>query len=721
MLERLAVLIPLLPLVAAILIGLCALGGRPLRERTTSRLALGATLLSFLGAGALLVRSTLGAAPATIFLAPWIETRAYQAPLEFLLDPLSASLALLVTGFGALVLKFSTNYMHREAGFPRFFAVMCFFLAAMLLLVLGGNLVMTFVGWEGAGLASYLLIGYHYDRKAPARAATYGFVTNRIGDAAFLCAIFIAWHELGTVRYASLFRAAETTNHGALSALGFCLLVAAAAKSAQLPFSPWISRAMEGPTPSSALFYGAVMVTAGLFLVLRMNPVLVHAPDVLRAMAAMGAATALYGGLVSLVQTDVKSGLIFSTVSQLGLMFLAVGLGARGIALFHLFAHALLRGAQFLTAPSTLLLVTRDEPSREERPVAGEVEPAFWLLLAGLLGVLALPFLTEIWAGPDAPLSPGAFLSAAGAGMALFCGGHYLLRFAQRGLANAGNGAEWKTVSSFVEFGPAWIAPAVVGAVSLSLGLAPGGRPHGLFHLVLDPLLVRGGLGRAAHPFWAFGLMLLLGCLLVAGWATALYFHRAAPERPGILPTRLRGLYVTALARFWLEPLYERLLLAPILRLGRALDHLDGSLLDRAFGRPLSPEDAPAPLATFQEKVLAGEIDDADPFAAVRVALERQTTSGAAMAHGDEPPPAPGAEDDFARGRGIAGRIVQYAAALANLIEKHIVRRAIGRGIPITGDLLGRTLDHVEALLERPVVVGALVVLSLFVVVRWAV
>ena len=713
MLERLAILVPLLPLLAALLIGLFSLSGRPLGERATSRLALGAALLSFLGALALLAWSTLGGAPRTVFIAPWIETATYQAPLELLLDPLSASLALLVTGFGALVLRFSTHYMHREAGFGRFFAILSFFLAAMLLLVLGGNLVMTFVGWEGAGLASYLLIGYHHERKAPARAATYAFVTNRIGDAAFLGAIFIAWHELGTVRYSSMWEAAETADHGALTALGLCLLVAAAAKSAQLPFSPWIARAMEGPTPSSALFYGAILVTAGLFLVLRVNPVLVHAPDALRAMAAMGAATALYGGLVSLVQTDVKSGLIFSTVSQLGLMFLAVGLGARGIALFHLFAHALLRGAQFLTAPSTLLLVTRDEPSRAERPVAGEIEPAFWLLLAGLLGVLALPFLAEIWAGPDAPLSPGAFLSASGAGMALFCGGHYLLRFAQRGLTNAGNGAEWKAVSAFVEFGPAWIAPAVVGAVSLSLGLAPGGRPHGLFHLVLDPLLKRGGLGRAAHPFWTFGLLLLLGCLLVAGWATALYFHRAAPERPGILPTRLRGLYVTALARFWLEPLFEKFLVAPILRLGRALDRMDASLLDRAFGRPLSPEDAPAPRATYQEKVLAGEIDDADPFAAVRAALDPRTMN-------DETP-SPGAEDDFARGRGIPGRVVQYAASLAHLVETHIVRRAIGRGIPITGDRLGRTLDHVEALLERPVVVGALVVLSLFVVVRWAV
>ncbi|MRG92016.1 NADH-quinone oxidoreductase subunit L [Polyangium spumosum] len=486
MLDRLTLLVPLLPLVAALVIGSFSLSARPLGERATSRLALGAALLSSLGAAALLGRALFDGAPKTVFVAPWIESGAYRAPLELLLDPLSASLALLVAGFGALVLRFSTNYMHREAGFGRFFLVMCFFLAAMLLLVLGGNLVMTFVGWEGAGLASYLLIGYHHERKAPARSATYTFVTNRIGDAAFLGAIFVAWHELGTITYTSLFQAAETADRGALTTLGLCLLVAAAAKSAQLPFSPWISRAMEGPTPSSALFYGAVMVTAGLFLVLRVGPVLDHAPDVLHVMAAMGAATALYGGLVSLVQTDAKSGLIFSTVSQLGLMFLAVGLGARGIALFHLFTHALLRGAQFLTAPSTLRLVPRDEPSR-------------------------------------------------------------------------------------------------------------------------DMELVAGRLGR--------------------------------------------GLHAAALARFWLEPLYEKCLVAPLLRLGRALDHVD----------------------------------------------------------------------TFDRGRGVPGRAVQYAASLAHLIETHLVRRAMGRGIPVTGDRLGRTLHHVEAVLERPVVVGALVLLSLFVVVRWAV
>lgn len=652
-------------------------------------------------------------APHTILVAPWLECGSYRVPIELLVDPLSTSLALLVTGVGAVVVRFSVNYMHRERGFHRFFALLCFFLAAMLLLVMSGNLLMTFIGWEGVGLASYLLIGFHYERNAPARAGTYAFVTNRVGDAAFVCGIFAAFSEFGTVTYSDMFRRAEQANPEAIAVIGFCLLVASAAKSAQLPFSPWIARAMEGPTPSSALFYGSVMVTAGLFLALRMNPLVLHAPDVLRAMAAMGAATALYGGLVSLVQTDVKSGLIFSTVSQLGLMFLAIGLGARNIALFHLFAHALLRGAQFLKAPSTLLLVTRDEPSREERPVAGEVDPAFWLLLAGLLGTLALPFMAEMWAGENAPFSPGAFLSAAGAGMALFCGSHYLLRFAQRALANAEPKAEWKTLTSFLEHGPAWIAPVVVGTVALALGAAPGSKPQRVFYDILDSLLVRSEFGRAAHPFWAFGLLLLLGSLLVAGWATALYFHRAAPERPGILPSRLRGIYVTALARFWLEPLYQRFLIAPVLRLGRTLDQIDSSMIDRAFGRPLVRKDEPAPLAVFQERVLTGEIDDADPFAAVRAALAQNASR--------EHEHTPAADDEYARGRGIPGRVLSFAASIAQLVEKHIFGRAVGRGIPITGDLLGRTLNHVESLLERPVVIGILVALSLLVVVRWAI
>jgi len=718
MLDLAIALVPLLPFLAATVAGFNALSGQRLSERTVARVVLGALGLSLLGALGLFARGVIDGAPHRLVLFTWLESGSYRIAVELLVDPLSSALALMVTAIGALVARFSVPYMHRESGYSRYFAVLCLFLGQMLLLVLGGNLVMTFIGWEGAGLSSYLLIGFYYDRKTPPKAATYAFITKRIGDAGFLLAVFLAFEHFGTVSYTEMFARAGSVDHRALTFIGLGLLTAAAAKSAQLPFSPWIARAMEGPTPSSALFYGSVMVSAGIFLVLRIHPLLVLAPDALRAMAAMGAATALYGALVSLVQTDVKSGLIFSTVSQLGLMFLAVGLGARRLALFHLFAHAILRSAQFLQAPSALLFVPRAEPEREEKPVAGEIDPAFWLLLAGLLGILALPFLTEIWDGPEATLSPGAFLSAAGAGMALFCGGHYLMRFAQRTLAGnpAKDSAEGKAWSAIVEHGPAWIAPVVVGAVGLSLGLMPSSGSRSVFDLVLGPLIARNGLGRAAHPVWSFGLLLLLGGLLVAGWAAALYFHRAAPERPGILPTRLRRLYMTALARFWLEPLYRKVITEPIERLGRALDRIDAALIDRAMGRPLSPEDAPAPLAAFQEKLLAGEIDDADPFAAVRAALERNSKEHTPAA---SPRPPVAAEEDFARGRGIAGRALQYASSLAHLLESHLVGRAIGRGIPVTGDLLGRMLDRVESVLERPTTVGLLVVLSLFVVVRW--
>jgi NADH:ubiquinone oxidoreductase subunit 5 (subunit L)/multisubunit Na+/H+ antiporter MnhA subunit len=725
MLDRLAMLVPLLPFLAAALIGLPVLCGRPWAEkyeRPVARLSVLAMSLSLLVAAGLFASAIANPAPRDIVVAPWLESGAYQVPLELLVDPLSAALALLVTCVGALTAKFSRNYMHRESGYARFYAVLCLFIASMLLLVMGGNLVMTFMGWEGAGLCSYLLVGFYYDRKASASAATYVFVTNRIGDAGFIAGIFVAFGSLGTVRYTELFARAHGASTAALTAMGLCLLVAAAAKSAQLPFSPWISRAIIGPTPSSAIFYGSVMVTAGPFLVLRLHPVLDLAPDALRAMAAMGAATALYGCVVSLVQTDVKSGLIASTVGQLGMMFLAAGLGARTIAIFHLFAHAVLRALQFLTAPSAMLNIPRAAPTRDEKPVAGEIDPAFWLLLAGLLGVLGLPFVAEIWAGPEMHLAPSAFLLAAGVGMALFCGGHYLSLFARQALASAGeNKAEAATrkgIAALTDNGTAWIAPGLVGAVGLAISLSPAESPEAIFNAVLGPLMGKGPRGPAAHPFWAFGLLLLLGALLVSGWATALYFHRAAPERPGILPARLRRLYVTALSRFWLEPLYRRVLITPIERLGRALDRLDASLLDRAMGRPLAPESAPAPLAAFQEKLLEGEIDDGDPFAAVRAALERASQAGLPA-----PPPAPElatiSEEEFARGRGVAGRLLQWAASLAHMLERHVVGRAIGRGIPVTGDMLGRALNHVEELLERPVVVGALMAISLFAAVRW--
>jgi hypothetical protein len=280
---------------------------------------------------------------------------------------------------GLLGVRFSVSYMHRETGFQRFFMVLSLFIGAMLLIVLAGNAVLAFVGWEVAGVSSYLLIGYAYERPIATENATRAFVTNRVGDAAFVMAIFLSFAWLGGIEWPTILAGGQQV--GSLQA-GFVasgFLVAALAKSAQVPFAPWIARALEGPTPSSALFYGALMVHAGVYLVIRLAPLFQQVPALLALLACFGLLTAAYGYLAGLVQTDVKSSLICSTTAQVGLMFLACGLGWFTLAAWYLAAHAAWRTYQFLSAPALL-----QQMSGPQRPVARWLAASRWLYTASL-------------------------------------------------------------------------------------------------------------------------------------------------------------------------------------------------------------------------------------------------------------------------------------------------------------------------------------------------
>jgi hypothetical protein len=251
----------------------------------------------------------------------------------------------------------------------------------MLLIVLAGNAVLTFVGWELAGVSSYLLIGYAYDRPVATGNALWAFITNRIGDAGFILGISLASWWVGSVEWSSLAAWAQGGDFDKISArlILFGFLIAAVAKSAQLPFASWIARALEGPTPSSAIFYGAIMVHAGVYLVLRLEPVLLQVPDVMAYLAVVGLLTALYGWLAGLVQTDVKSALLFATTTQVGLMFLACGLGWFEVAAWHMGLHAAWRAYQFLLAPSYMHLV-----SEKARPAPSWLAGRQWLYTAAL-------------------------------------------------------------------------------------------------------------------------------------------------------------------------------------------------------------------------------------------------------------------------------------------------------------------------------------------------
>ncbi len=290
----------------------------------------------------------------------------------------------MLTGCLSVVARFAVNYMHREAGFHRLFMVLSLFAAAMALLVTGGNAVLTFVGWEVVGLCSYLLIAFFPDRPVAADNATRAFVTNRIGDAGFLLGVALAFYALGSADWAMINAGAAGLSPVQTGMLAGGFLLAAMAKSAQVPFAPWLARAMEGPTPSSALFYGAVMVHAGVYLVLRLQPLFEQSPLLMAVLAAVGLATALYGFVGGLAQTDIKSALIFATTGQVGLMFLACGLGFWRWALVHLCCHAVLRGYQFLSAPSILQQLQGAHPAGP-----GVAGPAARTLCGGAAAVLA--------------------------------------------------------------------------------------------------------------------------------------------------------------------------------------------------------------------------------------------------------------------------------------------------------------------------------------------
>lgn len=358
-------LIPLLPWLAAAWIGLGWLLGwnrGEAGERETAWVAQAGAGLSLLGALALALQSLLQGAPGQVRFGHWLESGDFRVPLSFSLDGTAVALGTLAAAIGFLGLRFSVNYLHREVGFQRFFLIWCLLLGAMQWIFLGGNLVLMFVGWEVAGVCSYLLIAYAYQRPVAASNASRVLVTYRIGDAAFLLGIFLTWRWLGGLEWSDLASQAGRLTPWQLDLLGSALLVAALVKSAQMPFAAWISRALEGPTPSSAIFYGSLVVHAGVFLLIRMEPLSSRAPGLLSLILLAGLLTLIYGWLVGLAQADVKGALTASTSAQVGLMLVWCGLGWTHLAAWHLGLHAAWRAYQFLQAPAFLDLAGATAP-----------------------------------------------------------------------------------------------------------------------------------------------------------------------------------------------------------------------------------------------------------------------------------------------------------------------------------------------------------------------
>ena len=382
----LAWLIPVLPALGFVLV---LVAQRWLAARA-AYLGIGAAVAAF-GLSVAVAWQVI-AAPAT-YLRPlprWIEVGTLSVGFDLLIDQLTVVMLLVVTGVGLLVHLYSVGYMLGDSRFARFFAYLNLFLASMLILVLGSNLLTLFLGWELVGLSSYLLIGFWFEKRAYATAAKKAFITNRVGDVAFMVAMFLAFATLGTLDIVAIAEAAPTLSSSVAFTLVLLLLGGAAAKSAQIPLYVWLPDAMAGPTPVSALIHAATMVTAGVYLTVRLSPVLVQSVDAMTIIAWIGASTALLAALIAIRQDDIKKVLAYSTVSQLGYMFIGVGVGAFREGIFHLVTHAFFKGLLFLAAGSVMHALANETDLwrmgglRKVMPVTFATSTIAWLAISGV-------------------------------------------------------------------------------------------------------------------------------------------------------------------------------------------------------------------------------------------------------------------------------------------------------------------------------------------------
>lgn len=381
--DYLVVLIPLLPLLVAFLIGINFLISHNVskqHEHITSIAVRTAIILSSLLAIALLISDLLGNNSGSFHVGQWLESELLNIELRFITSGFSVITAALFSVILLIVVQFSTYYLHREKGFIRYLFIFSLFSTGMMLISLSGNAVVTFIGWEIAGLCSFLLISYAYERPVATINATRVFVTNRIGDACFIFGIALTFYYAQTTNWADLNAKAALINTSHATVIALCFAVAALTKSAQLPFSPWLARAMEGPTPSSAVFYGSVMIHSGVFLVILLQPIFERAPFVMILLVIIGLLTAIYSFIVGLTQTDVKSSICFAITGQIGLMFIECGLGFWELASWHMCAHVIVRAYQVLTSPS-LVLYANGNPMQ---PVSKELSHLRWLYNSSL-------------------------------------------------------------------------------------------------------------------------------------------------------------------------------------------------------------------------------------------------------------------------------------------------------------------------------------------------
>ncbi len=534
----------------------------------------------------------------------WIGSADFQVPLGLRLDPLSALMILVVTGIGFLIHVYSTSYMiHEEPSeYARYFAYLNLFASFMLLLVLGDNLIVMFVGWEGVGLCSYLLIGFWYQKASAADAGKKAFIVNRIGDVAFIVGVLLAFSYFGTVNFKELGEAIAAmpveTEFGVVSAIALLLFVGATGKSAQIPLYVWLPDAMEGPTPVSALIHAATMVTAGVYLIGRNAVLFAHAPEVLTIVAVVGTATAIWAGAIGMVQNDIKRVLAYSTVSQLGYMFMAMGVGAYAAGIFHLFIHAFFKALLFLGSGAVIHALGGEQDLRRMGGLKKALPITYWTFVVGALAIAGVPLLSGFFSKDEILYrtfaSGHTALWAIGAVTSLMTAVYMFrlvfLAFHGEPRHQHGAGGPGHHGTALHDAPPAMAVPLIVLAVGsvlagyLGVPAALGGS--NILEHFLEPSLsvpaVDGAHASADHAVELI-LMGLSSLLALLGIGVAAYLYITRPGVPDAAAARFPGLYRFLVNKGYVDEVYDAALVQPIKEASeRVLWKADTAIIDGA-------------------------------------------------------------------------------------------------------------------------------------------
>jgi NADH-quinone oxidoreductase subunit L len=594
-------LIPLIPFAGFLVNGLI---GRKFPRVLVSAVALIATLIPFIHVATIWFQFKSISIPYVENVGTWIWTGDFHADFSLQLDQLTMVMLLIVTGVGFIIHVYSVGYMAHEEGYWRFFAYLNLFMFFMLVLVLSDNFLLMFVGWEGVGLASYLLIGFYFLKDSAAKAGKKAFVVNRIGDFGFLLAMFLIIAHFGTLNFGEVFT--RITNNpdwqgGVLTVIALCLVLGATGKSAQIPLYVWLPDAMEGPTPVSALIHAATMVTAGVYMVARTHVLFDRSPVALSTVAFIGAITSFFAATIGLVQTDIKRVLAYSTVSQLGYMFLACGVAAYSSGIFHLVTHAFFKALLFLSAGSVIHALGGQQDMRVMGGLRKKIPVTFWTMTAGVFAICGFPPFAGFFSKDE--ILYQAFISPNGGKILWFIGwvtagltSFYMFRLwyltflgesraESPEVAEPGAAVHARSDSKLVlEAEPAhshgvhespWVmlAPLVILATLATIGgflgvpAAMGG--HDEIGHFLDPLLGSGTHAGGESSGLELGMSALSVLIGLVGLLAVHILYKVKPELPHKLATQLHGLYSLLLNKYWVDELYGAIIVTPLLLISR--------------------------------------------------------------------------------------------------------------------------------------------------------